>query len=840
MQTILPHAHRSKPGVSIPPGIAHPISSPLRTLFQKFSADPITPRPHQTALAEQVTQILARADYAYLEAPTGTGKTLVMAMIANQSDMRYAYYLAHTKDLIAQAQADIDYFVSCGLLSPDIEWQFMTWRKYASQARRGEIDPSNGDHLVFVDECHMGGSGKADQQVICFPVIRKTSTAVVWISATPWDLDHSIMGPRADHTAYFSFEDAYKAQLINPTNLVRIDCGLALTLARTPDASPAAFYRAEHQALSIAGETAEQTFSDLDKHVKDILDRGLRTRDVPLLVAYRYRLMADLYAHTHRGEKAIFWLPTKQHARQCADYLNQLLGSDHSAIAVLGANGTYDPDQRLLASWLDPRGHTKIACVVYRLREGFDYPHLALGFDCAWNPYNYKNAIQKIGRLTRKSVGKALSTYYYAVDAISIAAANNRQFSKHFTESLSASYATQDMTIAAHALADAQGIRTALAGGSSTAPHPEIARRSISGYDLTATTLPLFEVINAQGSAERARIDITDLFAKSFRSQADQYVAEIERGEREMPKLYIYDDPIANAIRTVVSQSSNGYRPDLRQRLIACGALVPSRGYNSQAKEKLERIVSDIEKHPANWSKKHPDYKWVCKYFNPHQSVYRPDIRQRLIACGALKPREKLADRERRCAETLMARIESGHVRWSTAHTDYHWFHQIYSPNHDTYDPAIRERMFACGALVPRGQNLKKTRDPELLLAAIESGEIEWSSKHKDYHWFKTRYRPGHPDFDPAIRKRMIACGALTTRREKPPINDKQLERLVRQIEQGKATYSATDPSQKQLRYRVGPSTNGYNAELRNRLIACGALRPKGHAKSRTPATETE
>ena len=59
MQTILPHAHRSKPRVSIPPGIARPISSPLRTLFQKFSADPITPRPHQTALAEQVTQILA-------------------------------------------------------------------------------------------------------------------------------------------------------------------------------------------------------------------------------------------------------------------------------------------------------------------------------------------------------------------------------------------------------------------------------------------------------------------------------------------------------------------------------------------------------------------------------------------------------------------------------------------------------------------------------------------------------------------------------------------------------------------------------------------------------------
>ena len=86
----------------------------------------------------------------------------------------------------------------------------------------------------------------------------------------------------------------------------------------------------------------------------------------------------------------------------------------------------------------------------------------------------------------------------------------------------------------------------------------------------------------------------------------------------------------------------------------------------------------------------------------------------------------------------------------------------------------------------------------------------------------------------------MIACGALTTRREKPRISDKQLDHLVRQIEQGKATYSATDPSQKQLRYRVHPSTNGYNPEHRNRLIACGALRPKRRIKSRSPATETE
>ena len=44
------------------------------------SNNPIVPRPDQLSLACQLNEILGRAEHAYLEAPTGTGKTLTIEL----------------------------------------------------------------------------------------------------------------------------------------------------------------------------------------------------------------------------------------------------------------------------------------------------------------------------------------------------------------------------------------------------------------------------------------------------------------------------------------------------------------------------------------------------------------------------------------------------------------------------------------------------------------------------------------------------------------------------------------------------------------------------------------
>lgn len=48
-------------------------------------------REYQINLVDSLEEILARSDYAYLEAPTGTGKTVVMAMLARSLGIGEVY-----------------------------------------------------------------------------------------------------------------------------------------------------------------------------------------------------------------------------------------------------------------------------------------------------------------------------------------------------------------------------------------------------------------------------------------------------------------------------------------------------------------------------------------------------------------------------------------------------------------------------------------------------------------------------------------------------------------------------------------------------------------------------
>ena len=110
-----------------------------------------TARDYQINLVDNLEEILARSDYAYLEAPTGTGKTVVMAMLARSLGFGEVYYLAHTIDLLKQARASLAELVEEGLADPAQRWHFLTWRKYVSSCIKGLIDKGT-PHIALVDE----------------------------------------------------------------------------------------------------------------------------------------------------------------------------------------------------------------------------------------------------------------------------------------------------------------------------------------------------------------------------------------------------------------------------------------------------------------------------------------------------------------------------------------------------------------------------------------------------------------------------------------------------------------------------------------------------------------
>jgi superfamily II DNA or RNA helicase len=313
-------------------------------------------RGYQNSLVDELCQLFQHAEYAYLEAATGTGKTLIIALLAERLRLEHVTYVVHSIDILNQAQQDILDYVDAGLISQEIEWRFLTWQAYARKMRWVFTDDdSKPDPFVVVDECHMGGVLDVQSVKKSFSVIVNKAKKILWVSATPWELDEKLMGARQGHTAYYGYKEAYDEGILNKTELVRVDCGLDITLTRNQEnLSARELLKHEKDTLEIEGASADATFEQLNLEVRRALGRGLRTTDVPLLVQHRYQLMAQLYVAMHRDEKAIFWLPTKQHARMCAEYINRQMESETAAIAVTGDVRYDDDSQHKLADWRNP------------------------------------------------------------------------------------------------------------------------------------------------------------------------------------------------------------------------------------------------------------------------------------------------------------------------------------------------------------------------------------------------------------------------------------------------------------------------------------------------------
>lgn len=416
--------------------------------FQSRSASPrasrrrpnLKARADQIRLADDVMAILDTSDHAFLEAPTGSGKTLTIALIGERSGGATRVCLAHSVDIVDQTSRQMDLYALAGLITNRSAWKCLTWQAYRQAVRRGRLDTligTSSPELVLVDECHIGG-GDRGQGNISYQAIRDTAQKVVWISATPWDINETILGAREGRSAILGMQEAFGLGLLNATDIVRIDCGLKLraAVAHLENASGTAFSTLAEQSFMVDRNCAEHAYDDLSQQVEELLDRQIRPSDVSTIVRHRIRLLADVYLERHKSERAMFWLPNRSYARECARYISEHLPDGERAEAIVHdtGNSTAEAEFAVAAREEFSRedGGVRVACVVFRLREGFDSPGLRLGFDCSWSPRNLRGTVQKIGRLTRKSPGKARSQYYYAVDVKTVAGARRQTFSEAF------------------------------------------------------------------------------------------------------------------------------------------------------------------------------------------------------------------------------------------------------------------------------------------------------------------------------------------------------------------------------------------------------------------------
>lgn len=641
-------------------------------------------RDDQVRLAAHVRSILRESDHAFLESPTGSGKTLTMALIGEAWTKRTKVYLAHSIDIIDQTARQMDHYAAAGVIADRSSWRCLTWHAYREAVRRDRLAVLLGTAsppLVLVDECHIGGADGREGN-LSYQAIRETARKVVWISATPWDINESVLGPREGRSAVLGMQEAFGLGLLNSTDIVRIDCGLKLraAVAHFEKLTGAAFSSLAAQSVYVDKNCAEEAHDDLSEQVRALLDRPLRPSDVSTIVRHRIRLLADVYLQRHMSERAMFWLPNQSYAKECAQYISDRLPCGERAEAIVHdpGNSTAEAEYAIQAreEFSREAGSVRVACVVFRLREGFDSPGLRLGFDCSWSPRNLRGTVQKIGRLTRRAPGKPRSQYYYAVDVKTVAGARSRQMSEVFLGGVQAALRSDvpSAQFTAEAIIEAGAIAGAMSGNGDFIPRRFLSQRDWLGTTMTCAHVPLFEFDDVTGYAEVSRATLDAAFVKSEEALnpaaamdiANRLLEALEDGSapEDLPQV------VRNALRRCTVQFDDLYDPLMLRRLNRAAPQLAMEWNCLLRPSVLERmdhedaIVAAIEAGEPRPHLSTLAGERLSRALSRTQPQFRPDLAARMAAIGMYEPKAERNARLMRETdehiERIIGAIESG------------------------------------------------------------------------------------------------------------------------------------------------------------------------------------
>jgi superfamily II DNA or RNA helicase len=627
----------------------------------------LTPKAHQIGLSLTIAVILARSAHAYLEAPTGTGKTLAIALAGEQCGPDLVIYLTHSIDIQNQVRKDFDSFAAQGHTTPG-RWHIMTWQLFCSAAKSGRLEALIGTAnppLVFVDECHFGGTA-TDMAKTSFQMIRATAQKVCWVSATPWDLDEKTLGRRHSFTAVLTMEDAYRNKLLNPVDIVRVDCGLHIRAAvdRLERSTGLSFSTIASRTVDINQQDAEQTYQELAAEIRQLTGRSLTLADVAPILRHRFRLMADLYLAHHKSERAMFWLPNRSLARECADYLTRRLPGAQHAAAIVDAEGlAYEAEMsaKAIADFQDVTSPLRVACVVYRLREGFDSRPLRLGFDCSWSPKRLRIAVQKIGRLTRTDDHKPTSQYYYAVDVKTVAGIGSEKLNPAYLAAVQQRLETSpsDAEFAGEAIIESRALSNAVGGDrqhSDAHAKSEILATSDAHVHTLRTPLFAFDSVDGFKVIDSATLARTYIPKSSAADRFAQLITDFERGiikERGISKS-TGNSAAYRRLRACCIKGTADYDGDIAERLKACAPGLVKRWNDLHAlandKGNLRRkretyLVGQIlggKPRPASTS---CDGQILRRALSRSGTYARPDLVQKLEKAGLFEAKAARADR---------------------------------------------------------------------------------------------------------------------------------------------------------------------------------------------------
>ncbi len=607
-------------------------------------------------------------------------------------------------------------------------------------------------------------------------MIRAAAHKVCWVSATPWNLDEYTLGPRQGYTAILTIEEAYRSKLLNPVDIVRVDCGLHIRAAvdSLERSTGMSFSTIANRTVDINREDAEQTYQELASEIRQLTGRSLTLADVAPILRHRYRLMADLYLAQHKSERAMFWLPNRTLARECADYITRRLPSGQHAAAIVDSEGlAYEAEisAKAIADFADVTSPLRVACVVYRLREGFDSRALRLGFDCSWSPKNLRIAVQKIGRLTRTDDHKPTSQYYYAVDVKTVAGVGSEKLDPTYLDEVRALLETSpsNAEFAGEAIIESRALSNAI--GSETQNSIRHARSEMmetSETQVQTLRTPLFAFDSVDGFKV---IDSTTL-ARAYApksSDADRFaelIAEIERGITKFNR----GSAAYRQLRACCIKGTEAYDREIDERLKACAPVLVKRWKDLHAfaadkgqrrrKRETYLVAQMLSGKPRPALKSH-DGQILMRALTTGGKYERPDLIKKLETAGLWETKAARSDRfaieKSENIARIVGAIEQGSKPPPQGTADRRRLSGWLSPFGPKTDEAVRRRIASCRPdLMPKGMKAcdrEKARADKIAVVRrimVEHGHIPQGNDEILLH-AKKLLQQKKPGFDKLI-----------------------------------------------------------------------------------------
>ena len=397
-------------------------------------------RHYQKQLKNRLLSILKAYKYAFLQSPTGTGKTttsLVTSLELLKGKNASVIWVAHQNYLVAQSSDSLlESFKSLGYKGDKdggeingIKFQFMTWQKLNSYIKKG-VDLGKHDLLV-IDEAHYGSSGESNDHKSFKKILESDVFAYkLFVSATSWDLNSDVYGkvldedgrPLKNYLAIYTLAQAAEDGFLHDVDFYVVNTVDTMKLSDLENGVEEDMYDSDMKSL--AKKTKDKKVNIKHKESKRVLRKSVvqsllesyLTKEVidgviPPTMIFCSSIDDENDPRSLSSVRAILKVELKDRGFGVGKDVVYDYHSKMDKKATTTFKGYRTPIDAFRANKF------KILLVVSTAQEGFDKPNLDVIVDLAPSFDNAKRFMQK-NRLTRKHSSKVRASRYYVPDLL--------------------------------------------------------------------------------------------------------------------------------------------------------------------------------------------------------------------------------------------------------------------------------------------------------------------------------------------------------------------------------------------------------------------------------------